>query len=273
LKILIKKTSRSDRELYEELKRRFFDLKLDTLSSAGIIHAGNTDDIAQRLRKYELALVDELVSGLSKVPKHPHRFEFPICQSGDTCVPMSVSNALMVLDSQNYYGKERGDQIAATNHFIDHFLALEPGHDRSERRSLDRVHHYFQNKFQTHLGMKGIVEFELTGQLLDMVYQLYVEEACVLVVAQAHCLMAFSLWLYEGYPVIDLKDPLVSGTKTMSVEDFANRYVWSTLGGLPYAVSLGATYTAQSALDLIEAQGERKNLGVCCHSGILSHHS
>jgi hypothetical protein len=269
LKIVIK-SSRSDRELFETLKQRFFDLKLDTLKSAGVIHAGNTADIAKRLRNSEIEHVEELISGLSNVQKQPKRFDFPLCQSGDTCVPMSVSNALMVLDRKNYYGHERGDQIAATNHFIDHFLALEPGHDRSERRSLDRVHHYFQNDSQGLLGVPGQYQFELSGSLLEMAYQLYRQEACVLVVAQAHCLMAYSIWLYEGYPVVDVKDPLVASTKTLNINDFANRYVWSALGGLPYAVSLGATYTASSALDLIGAQSERNNLGVCCHSGILS---
>ncbi|MDF1660335.1 MAG: hypothetical protein P1V97_01085 [Planctomycetota bacterium] len=270
MKIVIKKSARSERDLFEKLKRRFFDLKLDTLNSVGVIHSGNAEDIANRLREHEINLVEELVSGLADVPKHPNRFEFPMCQSGDTCVPMSVSNALLVLDQESFYGRDRGDQIAATNHFIDHFLAMEPGHDRSERRSLDRVHHYFENNFHRRVGLQAKYNFTLSGSLLDMIFQLYLGEASILVVAQAHCLMAFSLWLYEGYPVIDMKDPLVSGTKTLGLEDFAKKYVWSTLGGLPYAVSVGATYTAETALDLIEAQAERKNLGVCCHSGILS---
>lgn len=269
MKIVIKKPSRAEKELYQTLKTQFETLREDTLDNAEYIDKGNAEVIAMRLRAKEITLAHELIAGLSQVPREPRRDAFLLCQDGDTCVPTSISNGLMLLDQSQFFQGSQRDMHAASNHFIDDFLYREPGHDRSERRSLDRVQHYFANGFQRQLGIKHDYEFELTGSLLDMIYGLYCETATIVLVEKAHALLAYHFYKDREVVMMQLKDPLVMGSKIIDLEGFADRFCWSPLGGLNYAVSLGQTYSAASAKRLITDQAARHNLGVCCHSGIL----
>lgn len=272
MKIVIKHPTRQDELRYEDAKERFFQLRQDTLYTVPMIHRGNAEDIAERLREREIELAYELLDGLSKVRPGPRPLDFPLCQSGETCVPSSVANGLLRLGQETaYFGQGRLDQAAAINHFIDDFLLKEPGHDRGERRSLDRVYHYFTNERHRELGLAGRYRFRLTGSLIDMVYRLYSQDSSLLVVAKAHCLMAYGVYQDSRKEAfVELKDPLVVGSKQVELGDFARRFVWSSLGGLPYAVSLGESYSPAAALDLLEAQAELNHKGVCCSSGILT---
>lgn len=269
LKIVVKRPTPQDRKLYEDLRVRFEQFRRDTILAAGVIHESNAETIAARVRNTEIGLAYELVRGLSRVRDEPIVRDFPLCQTGETCVPHSVANGLLGLSESSFFGRDRSDRKAAVNMFIDHFLATEPGHDRGERRSLDRVHHYFSTHSQRGLGLEESFRFELTGSLLDMVFALYSEDAFLLVVTRAHCLLAYGLSVSDGQAYVEVKDPLLAAAKGYELGLFAERFCWSALGGLPYAVSLGATYDPAGALKLIEDQRARGNLGVLCSSGIL----
>jgi len=270
LKIVVKRPSGADRALHQELRDHFSQLLSDTLELVGVIHQGNATEIAGRLREREVALATELVAGLSNPRRRPSPIDMSVCQTGDTCVPTSVANALIRIDPSQFFGLDRRERLHATHMLVDDFLAVEPGHDRGERRSLDRVQHYFAHNHQHRLGLAQDYDFELTGKILDMIFALYTEDGAVVTASKGHCVVAHGLYLSpNGDPVIELKDPLLRGSKEIGLSELASRHAWSALGGLPYAVSLGESYDAAAAKRLIADQAKRGNRGVCCSSGIL----
>lgn len=270
MKITIKRATRRDREAFEEARSAWLRFREDLVLAAEILHQGNIATLEQNARNHELQLARKLLQSFEKPRRGPLALDFPVCQSGETCVPMSALNGLRVLD-QSQFPEDPRELLAFANHFLDDFLATEPGHKQSsERRSLDSVQRYFAKQKQQRLNIQGHFDFELSGGLLDMVYAFHSEDGVVLSVFQAHCQLAFGLFISpNGQPWVEMQDPLVRNSRLITLEDFALRFVWSALGGLPHAVSVGASYTSRDALKLLEDQAARGHRGVLCSSGIL----
>lgn len=269
MKIVVRPSPKSDFARYQRGLEDFLQFRQDTFSAAGRLHSGNIGTIAKRVRIKEVRLAKKLGRAFDNVPQDPRNPGFPICQTGEICVPMSLSNSLFLLEPSDYYGQTRSDQIAATNHFIDHFLATEPGHDRSERRSLDRVVHYFQNGLQKQVGLEQNYRFELTGSLIKMLYALHSQTGTVLSVFRAHCQMAYGLFRHNDLSYLEMKDPLIVQNKALAIDQFADHFAWSALAGLPHACAHGASFDANSAAQFIRDQEQRNNTGILCSSGIL----